>query len=298
MKTWREFRIGHTGVQHHHFIGQVDAQHSVVLCPVWREIVSERTRDKLSAARRKGKWTGGNPVLGYDVDPRGGRLVVNEAEAERVREIFSICAHSTTIAQAVRELNIRGLTTKDWISKAGVHHRARRFQYSTLEFLIRNVVYKGQISHKGVMYPGEHEPVISSQLWDRVNQRHKPGARKGKPHTRVQTLLAGVLYCGACGSSLSVTYASRYGTRRVYYVCAKCRRRTEAGKRIRPVATVDFKARWFASLNRFSAINPVRLRFKNVWSASVMIRPRGRYQFLCATGAASCTRYLRDRNDS
>ena len=46
-----------------------------------REIISERTRDKLSAARRKGKWIGGIPVLGYDVAPEGGRLVVNEARS-------------------------------------------------------------------------------------------------------------------------------------------------------------------------------------------------------------------------
>ena len=39
-----------------------------------REIIAERTRDKIAAARRKGKWTGGMPVLGYDVDPDGGRL--------------------------------------------------------------------------------------------------------------------------------------------------------------------------------------------------------------------------------
>src|SRR5438552_7068313 len=47
-----------------------------------REIISERTRDKLGAARRKGKWIGGVPVLGYDVDPRGGRLIVNDGEAQ------------------------------------------------------------------------------------------------------------------------------------------------------------------------------------------------------------------------
>ena len=49
-----------------------------------REIIGERTRDKLSAARRKGKWIGGIPVLGYDVAPEGGRLVINAAEAEQV----------------------------------------------------------------------------------------------------------------------------------------------------------------------------------------------------------------------
>src|ERR1035437_8838955 len=46
-----------------------------------REMISERTRDKMSAARRKGKWVGGNPVMGYDVAPQGGSLVVNQEEA-------------------------------------------------------------------------------------------------------------------------------------------------------------------------------------------------------------------------
>jgi site-specific DNA recombinase len=36
-----------------------------------REIIAERTRDKMAATRRKGKWAGGRTVLGYDVDPRG-----------------------------------------------------------------------------------------------------------------------------------------------------------------------------------------------------------------------------------
>ncbi len=49
-----------------------------------REIISERTRDKMGAARRKGKWVGGTPLLGYDVAPGGGSLVVNSSEARRV----------------------------------------------------------------------------------------------------------------------------------------------------------------------------------------------------------------------
>jgi site-specific DNA recombinase len=87
-----------------------------------REIIGERTRDKLSAARRKGKWTGGSPVLGYDIDLEGARLVVNPLEAERVREIFRICAGCTTLVAAQREVNTRELVTKDWISKSGKHH--------------------------------------------------------------------------------------------------------------------------------------------------------------------------------
>ena len=55
-----------------------------------REIISERTSDKMSAARREGKWVGGTPVLGYDIDPAGGRLIVNEKESRPVRDIFTL----------------------------------------------------------------------------------------------------------------------------------------------------------------------------------------------------------------
>src|SRR5713101_8350596 len=51
-----------------------------------REIISERTRDKISAARRKGKWTGGFVPLGYEADPVSRRLVIHPTEAERVRK--------------------------------------------------------------------------------------------------------------------------------------------------------------------------------------------------------------------
>src|SRR5438132_11635692 len=37
--------------------------------PMSRKI-SAMERDKIAAARRKGKWVGGMPLLGYDIDPR------------------------------------------------------------------------------------------------------------------------------------------------------------------------------------------------------------------------------------
>jgi site-specific DNA recombinase len=55
-----------------------------------RETISERTREKIAATRRKGKWAGGHPILGYDIDPQGLRLVVNEDEAVRVRAILAL----------------------------------------------------------------------------------------------------------------------------------------------------------------------------------------------------------------
>jgi site-specific DNA recombinase len=73
-----------------------------------REIIAERTRDKVAATRRKGKWSGGRPVLGYDVDERGYRLVVNEHEAARVRAIFELYLEHQALLPVVRELEQRG----------------------------------------------------------------------------------------------------------------------------------------------------------------------------------------------
>src|SRR4029079_10351099 len=51
-----------------------------------REMIGERTRDKMRAARRRGKWTGGPVPLGYRVEDK--KLVIDELEAIRVREVF------------------------------------------------------------------------------------------------------------------------------------------------------------------------------------------------------------------
>jgi site-specific DNA recombinase len=73
-----------------------------------REIVGERTRDKIAATRRKGKWAGGRPVLGYDREPGGRRLVIDPAEAERVRDIFALYARHGSLLPVLRELARRG----------------------------------------------------------------------------------------------------------------------------------------------------------------------------------------------
>jgi site-specific DNA recombinase len=69
-----------------------------------REIISERTRDKMAATRRKGKWSGGLPVLGYDIDAPGYRPIVNEDEAVQVRAIFQLYLQHEALLPVVQEL--------------------------------------------------------------------------------------------------------------------------------------------------------------------------------------------------
>jgi site-specific DNA recombinase len=67
-----------------------------------RENISERTRDKIAATRRKGKWAGGHPILGYDVDPVSLKLQVNEAEAAQVGAIFDLYLESSVHSHMTR----------------------------------------------------------------------------------------------------------------------------------------------------------------------------------------------------
>src|SRR5947209_2268495 len=69
-----------------------------------REIISERTRDKIAAARKKGKWAGGMPRLGYDVDPKSKKLVVNPKEAARVRAIFRLYLERQALVPVIQGL--------------------------------------------------------------------------------------------------------------------------------------------------------------------------------------------------
>jgi len=84
-----------------------------------REIISERTRDKQIAARKKGQWTGGRLVLGYDLDPRGGRLVVNPEEAERVRAIFHWYLEGEPVSRIVERCASLGWRNKEWTTREG-----------------------------------------------------------------------------------------------------------------------------------------------------------------------------------
>ena len=77
-----------------------------------RELIADRARDKVCAARRRGRWTGGIPVLGFD--PVNGKLVVNANEAPMIREIFQLYITHRSLHKVMAELTRRGWTTKSW----------------------------------------------------------------------------------------------------------------------------------------------------------------------------------------
>jgi site-specific DNA recombinase len=207
-----------------------------------REIIGERTRDKLSAARRKGKWIGGWPVLGYDV--KDGRLIVNEKEAEQVREIYRIAAQAPTLEAVLKACTLGGCRTKAWTSGAGRPHPGRPFQRMTLRLLLSNVLYTGSVSHKGTVYPGEHERIVDQQIWEKVNAelQLRSAGQRGKPHRAQPSPLAGLLYCAECGRALRLTHTTRHGQRYQYYSCKASTREERRACSQKPIGSSDLES--------------------------------------------------------
>ncbi len=194
-----------------------------------REIISERTRDKIAATRRKGLWTGGQPPLGYGVDRSNGspRLVVNREEAEQVSAIFKLYVELGSLLKVVKKLNQLSWRTKIWTTKQGRRIGGRTYTKGNLYGLLTNVLYAGKVRYKDEVHVGRHEAIVSPELWRDVQVLLQNNGREGRSSSRTTkcpALLRGLLYCHRCGYAMSPTYTSKGNKRYRYYVCIKAQK--------------------------------------------------------------------------
>jgi len=191
-----------------------------------RETIADRTRDKVCAARRKGKWTGGIPVLGYDVHPDGGKILVNEDEAPMVREIFRLYIQHKSLQKVVAEVNRRGWTTKSWTTKNGRLREGTPFTKSTLSRFLANPIFTGCVNHKGQVYPGEQKGIIRKATFDKVQtilaENQKTGSFKSK--NKYGHLLKGLIRCRACNAAYVPTSQKRGSRVYRYYTCSSAQK--------------------------------------------------------------------------
>jgi len=193
-----------------------------------REIISERTRDKIAAARRKGKWSGGMPILGYNVDPRGSKLIINEDEAARVRTIFELYLEHQSMIATIKELDARGWVNKRWTTRKGHERGGKPFTKTSLYKLLTSVTYVGRIKYKNEVHEGEHAGIVDVELWQRVQLVLGRNGRTGGAavRNRFGALLKGILRCTPCGCAMSPTHSTRNGNKRYrYYVCTRAQKR-------------------------------------------------------------------------
>jgi hypothetical protein len=172
-----------------------------------REVIGERIRDKFAASRKRGMWMGGFVPLGYDVRDR--KLVVNKAEAKVVRMIFERFAEfesATTLARVLQAENIR-------------NKRGKPIEKGIIYRIINNRVYLGEAVYKGVSYPGEHEAIVTRELWDAAHAvlKESPRARATKTRDRSPALLKGLIF-SASGAAMTPTFTRKGDRLYRYYV--------------------------------------------------------------------------------
>ena len=190
-----------------------------------REVTSERIRDKIAASKKKGMWMGGLPPLGYDV--RDKKLVVNKAEAEIARTLFRLYLEHGTVKKLALESGRLGLITKRRIRNDGQSTGGQSFTRGHLYQLLTNPIYVGEIAHKGVRYPGQHDAIIDRKVFDSVRSRldNNAAQRQSPTNAKAPSLLTGLVY-DETGDRMCPTHANKKGRRYRYYISKRLMHRT------------------------------------------------------------------------
>jgi site-specific DNA recombinase len=186
-----------------------------------RSLIRDRVTERLHAARRKGRFIGGPPVLGYNIKPKGGELEIDELEAIRVREIFELYLQVRSVKAAVHELHRRDWRNKKWITRQGKVSGGSAFSTSSLYSLLTNPVYIGKVTLKGELFDGQHEGIIDPKLFEKVQtmlagNSVQDGNRRRNKHS---ALLKGLLVCNACSTPFVHTYTLKKNRMYRYYTC-------------------------------------------------------------------------------
>jgi len=186
-----------------------------------REVIGERIRDKVAASKRKGIWMGGALPLGYEVHDR--KLVINRGEAKAVTHIFERYLELGSVRTLKIDLDRRGIVSGVKTSKKGNRRGGKPFSRGALYHLLSNPIYLGEIRHKNECHQGQHEAIVSRELWEQVQRRlqDQAGRPVGSRDSQLSdSPLAGKLF-DQDGEPLYVQGTSKAGRCYRYYVSRK-----------------------------------------------------------------------------
>jgi len=93
--------------------------------------------------------------------------------------------------------------------------------------LLTNVLYIGEVKHKGKVYAGEQPAIVDRKTWTKVNNllRSRSRGADATERTKQGAILRGILNCAVCGSRMVHGYATNHGRRYRYYVCLTAQKR-------------------------------------------------------------------------
>ena len=210
-----------------------------VFAQMEREMISERTRAKFDAARRKGYIPSGKPPIGYV--RKGVELLPDGKHAGTVREMFRMAvAGRMTFAQMAESLNTRGMACPKADGSPG------KWDFRSVSRVLHNPVYAGYVpSPEGELFDGLHTPLVERGDWlrlkDRLNaaasrMRQRMAGKAGRAR-RDPLPLEGIIRCGCCGKPLAASFSA--GDRHRYYACPSRRKKHPEDRCQCPILNAD-----------------------------------------------------------
>lgn len=173
------------------------------------DLNSERTRDAIAAAKRGGRFCGGQVPFGFDA--RDGRLLVNEAEAVVVRELFDQYLQLRGALDVARCLNGRGRRTRS----------GRTWDKGAVLRVLRSPATAGLLAVGDELYPGKHDAVVDRLTWERAQAILDSRPDQKRPYGRsTDFLLGGLLRCAGCGAAYTPASTKRNVSSYRYYRCS------------------------------------------------------------------------------
>jgi site-specific DNA recombinase len=154
-----------------------------------KEEVDKGMKEKLAQG-----WLPGTPPLGYKTVGSQGKKIheIDEETAPLIRRMFELYLEPeyslSTVTSAMKRL---GLRTR----------RGRPLMRSHITKLLSHNFYLGKIPWDGQVYPGKHDPLISTDLFDAVQRKMK---RKNPPkYSKHRWLFQGLFLCEECGGRIT-----------------------------------------------------------------------------------------------
>lgn len=217
--------------------GKLQFQLMAAIAEYERNNIAENVKMGMIARAKEGRWNGGQ-VLGYDVveissdnrKRKNTHLVINEREANTVQLIFQMYSSGHGYKSIANYINKKGYRTK----------KGKTFSLNAIKIIVTNPVYAGYIRYNvrkdwnekrrnninpnPIIQKGEHEPIISEEVWQIAQNVYQSRSCKPNRIHDGEFPLTGIMRCPACGAGMVIsrtTNTLKDGTKRVleYYVC-------------------------------------------------------------------------------
>ena len=179
------------------------------------------------------KHTGGKPPLGYNVDPKSQKYIINEDEAKIVRLIFKMYLDGFGYTEIIRKLNENGYKTKIGreFGKNSIHDILANEKYSGTYIFNKSTSKNAKGKRNSHKFKDESEiikiqdglpAIISKEDFNKAKSKMKKNKRdKATYKAKENYLLSGLIFCGECGHAF-IGNVKHSGRNKLKYVTYRC----------------------------------------------------------------------------